>query len=78
MGPDQNDLLAQLKSTLEAALRLTDEQRAVTGLPQAEAKWRNLQRVLADCGGNKTQAARVLGVSRQAVQQQEKKGPPRR
>lgn len=44
----------------------------------ARAEWEHIQRVLADCGGNVSQAARLLGVHRRSLQRKLSKHPSRR
>jgi len=44
----------------------------------ARAEWEHIQRVLADCGGNKSHAARQLGITRRTLQLKLKKYAPRR
>ena len=39
-------------------------------------EWEHLQRVLADCGGNVSQAARVLGIDRRSLQRKLSRFPP--
>ncbi len=41
------------------------------------AEWEHIQRVLADCGGNVSKAARVLGLHRRTLQRKLSKYPPR-
>lgn len=41
-------------------------------------EWEHLQRVLADCDGNVSQAARVLGIDRRSLQRKLAKFPPSR
>jgi two-component system response regulator RegA len=41
-------------------------------------EWEHINRVLADCGGNISQAARVLGIHRRSLQRKLAKYPPRR
>lgn len=41
-------------------------------------EWEHLQRVLADCDGNVSQAARVLGIDRRSLQRKLAKFPPQR
>jgi two-component system response regulator RegA len=41
----------------------------------ARAEWEHIQRVLTDCGGNVSQAARVLGVHRRSLQRKLSKRP---
>jgi len=48
-----------------------------TGVPSLDrVEWEHLQRVLADCGGNISQAARLLGIERRSLQRRLKKFPP--
>jgi two-component system, response regulator RegA len=44
----------------------------------ARVEWEHMQRVLADCGGNVSEAARRLGVHRRSLQRKLNKDPPRR
>jgi two-component system response regulator RegA len=41
----------------------------------ARVEWEHIQRVLADCGGNVSQAARVLGIHRRSLQRKLAKHP---
>jgi two-component system response regulator RegA len=43
----------------------------------ARAEWEHIQRVLADCGQNISEAARRLGITRRTLQLKLKKYPPR-
>ncbi len=43
----------------------------------ARAEWEHIQRVLHDCGGNVTRAARLLGLHRRTLQRKLQKYPPR-
>jgi two-component system response regulator RegA len=43
----------------------------------ARAEWEHIQRVLADCSGNVSEAARRLGITRRTLQLKLKKYPPR-
>lgn len=43
----------------------------------ARAEWEHIQRVLTDCGGNISQAARILGLHRRSLQRKLQKYPPR-
>jgi len=40
--------------------------------------WVHIERVLADCGGNVSEAARRLGIARRTLQLKRKKNPPPR
>lgn len=42
----------------------------------ARVEWEHIQRVLADCGGNVSQAAKLLGVHRRSLQRKLSKYPP--
>jgi len=44
----------------------------------ARAEWEHMTRILADCGGNVSEAARRLGITRRTLQLKLKKDPPRR
>ncbi len=41
-------------------------------------EWEHLQRILADCGNNISQAARLLGIDRRSLQRKLAKYPPHR
>lgn len=43
----------------------------------ARAEWEHINRVLADCGGNISEAARRLGIHRRSLQRKLRKYPPR-
>jgi len=43
----------------------------------ARVEWEHMQRVIADCGGNISQAARALGIHRRSLQRKLSKYPPR-
>lgn len=44
----------------------------------ARTEWEHINRVLTDCGGNISQAARVLGIHRRSLQRKLQKYPPRK
>jgi two-component system, response regulator RegA len=44
----------------------------------ARVEWEHIQRVLTDCGGNVSQAARALGLHRRSLQRKLAKYPPAR
>jgi two-component system response regulator RegA len=44
----------------------------------ARVEWEHMQRVLADCSGNVSQAARLLGIHRRSLQRKLSKYPPPR
>lgn len=41
----------------------------------ARVEWEHIQRILSDCGGNVSQAARVLGIHRRSLQRKLSKRP---
>ena len=41
----------------------------------ARVEWEHIQRILADCGGNVSQAARILGIHRRSLQRKLAKRP---
>jgi two-component system response regulator RegA len=51
------------------------ERARPTAQPLARVEWEHIQRVLADCEGNLSQAARVLGIHRRSLQRKLLKNP---
>jgi two-component system response regulator RegA len=52
---------------------------APTTVPSlARVEWEHIQRVLSDCSGNISQAAKLLGIHRRSLQRKLSKYPPRR
>jgi two-component system response regulator RegA len=62
---------------IEAALTdATDPAPPAVRVPTlARVEWEHIQRVLTDCGGNLSQAARLLGVHRRSLQRKLAKDP---
>ena len=60
-GSDFDYVLVESSSTLKQLITDTAADQ-VLSLPLAEVEKRHLQRVLASTGGNKTRAARILGI----------------
>lgn len=52
-------------------------QAVTTEAPLAQVEWEHIQRVLLDCDGNVTQAARQLGLHRRSLQRKLQKAPAR-
>ncbi len=73
---DADDVLMALfpGSEPELALALEDAPQAPS---LARAEWEHIHRVLSDCGGNLSEAARRLGVHRRSLQRKLQKHPPR-
>ena len=73
---DADELLVALgRGGLLAADELPEEPAAPS---LARAEWEHIQRVLADAGGNVSEAARRLGLHRKSLQRKLQKHPPRR
>ena len=69
---DANEILAVLTPAGGSA---EDAREAPT---LARAEWEHIQRVLTDCDGNISEAARRLGLHRQSLQRKLRKHPPLR
>lgn len=69
---DLDDLLAAFEHA-DAPRESRDQDRAAPSLARVE--WEHIQRVLADCGGNVTQAAKVLGLHRRSLQRKLRRPP---
>jgi len=72
---DADDLLAALERGLAEPLGDATQDYAAPTLARAE--WEHIQRVLADCAGNVSEAARRLGVHRRTLQRKLNVLPPR-
>ena len=68
---DANDLLAAFARASQASS--TPIEHEVPSLARAE--WEHINRVLADCGGNISQAARLLRIQRKSLQRKLAKYP---
>jgi two-component system response regulator RegA len=73
---DADELLASFARGGALPAREVPEAPAVPSLARAE--WEHIQRVLADAGGNISEAARRLGLHRKSLQRKLQKHPPRR
>jgi two-component system response regulator RegA len=54
------------------------EEHEIEAPSLARAEWEHINRVLSDCGGNISEAARRLGLHRRSLQRKLQKHPPRR
>jgi two-component system response regulator RegA len=73
---DAEQILAVYESLRAAP---NDELEAPEMVPSlARVEWEHMQRVIADCGGNISQAARLLGIHRRSLQRKLNKYPPAR
>ena len=72
---DADDILAAFsRADSEDTETATPEYKAPT---LARTEWEHINRVLADCGGNISEAARRLGIHRRSLQRKLKKLAPR-
>jgi len=71
---DVDDILEAFERGEKPPLTETDAEHAVPSLARAE--WEHINRVLADCGGNISKAARRLGLHRRTLQRKLQKYPP--
>jgi len=75
--PADADQILSVYETLRAAPGVAPE--APETVPTlARVEWEHLQRVIADCEGNISQAARLLGIHRRSLQRKLVKYPPPR
>ncbi|MFO0450964.1 MAG: response regulator transcription factor [Pseudomonadota bacterium] len=71
-------LEAYRKMQAEEADRAESEPGATPQVPSlARVEWEHIQRVLEDCEGNISQAAKLLGLHRRSLQRKLSKYPPR-
>ena len=75
---------ADADQIVKAYERIAEGQDASTEIPEdvqapslARVEWEHIQRVLTDCDGNISQAAKVLGLHRRSLQRKLFKYPPR-
>lgn len=67
---------AEIEAAFEGTTAPDDDERSVPSLDRAQ--WEHLQRVLAECQGNISEAARRLGMHRRSLQRKLQKMPPRK
>jgi two-component system response regulator RegA len=72
---DADQILAAFEKQGQAA-EGKNGQDAATVPSLARVEWEHIQRILTDCGGNISQAARVLGIHRRSLQRKLNKYPP--
>ena len=74
---DADEIIAALLG--QKAARAAGGNKAPSEPPPslARAEWEHMTRILADCGGNVSEAARRLGITRRTLQLKLKKDPPR-
>ncbi len=69
---DADEILAALNGMNTA------KEKGIETPSLARAEWEHIQRVLSDCGGNISEAARRLGIHRRSLQRKLHKYPPSR
>jgi two-component system response regulator RegA len=78
---DADQILAvwqKLKSAGHPAPEQATEGESGTNVPSlGRVEWEHIQRVLEDCGGNISRAAKLLGLHRRSLQRKLSKHPPR-
>ncbi len=71
--------LERILAALEGRGAVAQAPASTPGVPSlARVEWEHIQRVLADCDGNVSQAARLLGVHRRSLQRKLAKFPVKR
>jgi two-component system response regulator RegA len=73
---DADQILAVYERLRSTGSEAPDAPETVPTLARVE--WEHMQRVLADCDGNVSQAARLLGIHRRSLQRKLSKYPPSR
>jgi two-component system response regulator RegA len=72
---DVDQILAAFSGARQPA---SAEARPAATVPSlGRVEWEHIQRVLTDCGGNVSQAAKLLGLHRRSLQRKLSKYPPR-
>ena len=71
---DADDILAAFERGESGAMQAASSEHEVPSLARAE--WEHIHRVLADCGGNISEAARRLGIHRRSLQRKLRKRAP--
>ena len=74
--PIDTDQILAAYENLQSAPAESEGPESVPSLARVE--WEHMQRVLADCGDNISQAARLLGIHRRSLQRKLGKHPPSR
>jgi two-component system response regulator RegA len=70
---DAEQVLAAYADLTQGSIR----KQTPTAVPSlARVEWEHIQRVLSDCSGNITQAAKLLGIHRRSLQRKLAKYPP--
>ena len=73
---DADQILAVYDAVRNPPAAATETPETVPTLARVE--WEHIQRIISDCDGNISQAARLLGIHRRSLQRKLGKYPPRR
>ncbi|AMV18698.1 response regulator transcription factor [Planctomyces sp. SH-PL14] len=71
---DATEILAAFDASPESDLTIEEDELQAPSL--AEAEWNHIQRILDECGGNISQAAKLLDIPRRTLQRKLKKRAP--
>lgn len=74
---DAEQILDAYRKIAEGTMNPADEPPSHAVPSLARVEWEHIQRVLADCNGNVSQAAKLLGLHRRSLQRKLSKYPPR-
>lgn len=74
---DADQILEAYRKARSAETEETVEPDAASVPSLARVEWEHIQRVLADCEGNISQAAKLLGLHRRSLQRKLSKYPPK-
>ncbi len=75
---DADQVVAAFDKASSGATNVREPERDLNVPSLARVEWEHIQRVLTDCGGNISQAARVLGIHRRSLQRKLSKYPVNR
>ena len=66
----------EILASFDRTLAVTEVEAPSSPRPLDEVEWEHLQKVLTDCGGNVSEAARRLGMHRRSLQRKLARGRP--
>jgi two-component system, response regulator RegA len=76
---DADDILRSFDRAPEGPISPAEQLEDADGTPSlARVEWEHINRVLADCDNNLSEAARRLGIHRRSLQRKMQKYPPKR
>jgi two-component system response regulator RegA len=73
---DVDQIMTAYQNLIQSGVAESDPPETVPTLARVE--WEHIQRILADCSGNISQAARLLGIHRRSLQRKLAQYPPNR